>query len=303
MPVVGNMGAMNHHITRRSALRRITGGAAALAAATLSRRLQAADTAAGPKLKGRIHQSVCRWCYDKIPLDDLCQAAKEMGLESVELLEMKDFPTLKKHDLLCAMVSGVPGGISSGLNRTENHNRIVEFFEKTAPTIAEHGYPNIICFSGNRAGMDDEKGLENCVAGLKRIAPIAEKHKVTACMELLNSKRMHKDYMCDHSAWGVEAIKRVGSERVKLLYDIFHMQTMEGDLIDTIRENHQYFAHYHTGGVPGRGEIDETQEINYPAVMRAIAETGFKGFVSQEFVPKRADALASLRQGVQICDV
>jgi len=197
----------------------------------------------------------------------------------------------------------VPGGITSGLNRLENHDKIVKFFEEAAPAAADFGAPNIICFSGNRAGMDDEKGIENCAIGLKRIAPIAEKHKITVCMELLNSKRNHKDYMCDHTAWGIELVKRVGSERFKLLYDIFHMQIMEGDMCDTIRENHQYIAHYHTGGVPGRAEIDESQEINYPAVMKTIIETGFKGFVAQEFVPKRPDVIASLKQGVQICDV
>jgi len=265
---------------------------------------RAAEAEAAAKLKGRINQSVCRWCYDKIPLDDLCTAAKEMGLRSVELLHTKEeFDTVKKHGLTCAMVSGVPGGITSGLNRLENHDKIVEYFEQNAQMIAEYGFPNMICFSGNRKGMDDEKGLENCEIGVKRIVPIAEKHKVTVCMELLNSRHTHPDYMCDHSKWGVELVKRVSSERFKLLYDIFHMQIMEGDLIDTIQHNHQYFAHYHTGGVPGRGEIDETQETNYPAVMRAIVETGYKGFVSQEFVPKRKDALASLRQGVQICDV
>jgi hydroxypyruvate isomerase len=157
--------------------------------------------------------------------------------------------------------------------------------------------------SGNRKGMSDEQGLENCVIGAKRIVPIVEKYNVTACIELLNSKRDHHDYMCDHSSWGVQLCKRVGSEHFKLLYDIYHMQIMEGDLIATIRENHQYIGHYHTGGVPGRGEIDETQEINYPAVMKAIVETGFKGFVAQEFVPKRPDPIASLRQGVQVCDV
>ena len=295
---------MNQNISRRSALRKITGGTAAVAAAvSLSQRLRAADNAIGPKLKGRIKHSVCKWCYGKIPLDEFCQAAKPIGLQSVELLEVKDFPTLKKYDLACAMVSGVPGGITSGLNRTENHDKIVAFFEETAPMVAEHGFPNIICFSGNRGGLDDQQGLENCALGLKRIAPIAEKHKVTVCMELLNSKRTHRDYMCDHTAWGVELVKRVGSERFKLLYDIFHMQIMEGDMCDTIRENHQYIAHYHTGGVPGRAEIDDTQEIHYPSVMKAILATGFKGFVAQEFVPKRADAIASLNQGVQICDV
>jgi hydroxypyruvate isomerase len=295
---------VNQRISRRSALGKVTGGAVALAtAASLAPRLRAADSAPGSKLKCRINHSVCKWCYGKIPLAQFCQAAKQIGLQSVELLEVKDFPTLKEHDLLCAMVSGVPGGITSGLNRAENHDRIVEYFEKTAPIVAEHGFPNIICFSGNRKDMGDEQGLENCVLGLKRIAPIAERHKVTVCMELLNSKHDHKDYMCDHTPWGVELVKRVGSERFKLLYDIYHMQIMEGDMIATIRANHQFIAHYHTGGVPGRAEIDETQEINYPAVIKAIIDAGFKGFVAQEFIPKRPDPIASLKQGVQICDV
>lgn len=295
---------MNRNISRRSALRKVTGSTVALAAATqLSKRLTAAEQAVSPGLKGRVHHSVCKWCYEKIPLDEFCQAAKEIGLQSIDLIEAKDFPTLKKNNLICAMVSGVPGGITSGLNRTENHDKIVAFFEKTAPVVAEYGYPNIICFSGNRKGMSDEQGLENCAMGLKRIAPIAEKNKVTVCMELLNSRHNHPDYMCDHSVWGVELVKRVGSENFKLLYDIYHMQIMEGDMIATIRENYRCFAHYHTGGVPGRAEIDESQEINYPAVMRAILDTGFKGFVAQEFVPKRSDVLASLKQGVQICDV
>ena len=295
---------MKTKLSRRSALRQISGGAAALAAASsLAPRLLAADEATVSKLKGRINHSVCKWCYNNIPLEEFCQSAKEIGLQSVELLEVKDFPTLKKHGLLCAMVSGVPGGITSGLNRTENHDKIVAFMEETVPIVAEHRYPNIICFSGNRKGLDDEKGLENCAIGLKRIAPIAEKHKVNICMELLNSKRNHKDYQCDFTKWGVELCKRVGSERFKLLYDIYHMQIMEGDVCDTIKENHQYIAHYHTGGVPGRNEIDETQELHYPRVMQAIVDTGFKGFVAQEFIPKRADKIASLRQGVEICDV
>ena len=295
---------MKKVMSRRSALRTVTGGTVAVAtAASLSHRLQAADEAIGSKLKYRINHSVCKWCYGSIPLEEFCQAGKKIGLQSVELLEVNDFPTLKKHDLVCAMVSGVPGGITQGLNRVENHDKIVAFFEKTAPIVAEYGYPNIICFSGNRAGMDDQQGLENCAIGLKRIAPIAEKNKVTVCMELLNSKHNHPDYMCDHTPWGVELVKRVGSERFKLLYDIYHMQIMEGDMIDTIRKSHQYIGHYHTGGVPGRAEIDDTQEINYPAVMKAIIDTGFKGFCAQEFIPKRKDALASLKQGVEICDV
>ena len=295
---------MNTKMSRRSSLRTITGGAVALAAvSSLSRGMAATETAPSSKLKGAINHSACRWCYSKIPLDELCQAGKEMGLQSIDLLEVKEFPTIEKYGLICAMVSGVPGGITDGLNRVENHDKIVQFFEETIPIVAAHKYPNIICFSGNRKGMSEEQGLENCATGLKRITPLAEKHGVNVCMELLNSKRNHKDYMCDHSVWGVELCQRVASERFKLLYDIYHMQIMEGDVIATIREHHQHFAHYHTGGVPGRGEIDETQETFYPAVMRAIVETGFKGFVAQEFVPTRPDALASLRQGIQICDV
>jgi hydroxypyruvate isomerase len=293
---------MTTPISRRSALRRAAGGAAAVAAgAALSDRLGAADAALGA-LKGRVNHSVCQWCYPKVDLEDLCKAGKAMGLTSVELLTVDKFPILKKYDLVCAMVSGVPGGIADGLNRIENHDKIVEFYKNTAPIVANAGFKNIICFSGNRRGMDDEKGLENCAVGLKRIVPILEEHKVVAVMELLNSKVNHPDYMCDHSPWGAELCKRVGSDRFKLLYDIYHMQIMEGDVIATIKKYHQYFAHYHTGGVPGRHEIDETQELYYPAVMKAIVETGFKGHVAQEFIPVR-DPLTSLKQGVLICDV
>ena len=290
-------------VSRRSALGVLAGTTAAGLAASLGQRLGAAENAGGGELKGRVNHSVCKWCYDKVPLEDLCAAGKKMGLRSVELLEVKDFPTLRKHDLMCAMITGVPGGITKGLNRLENHDRIVEFYEWAAPKVAEVGFKNIICFSGNREGMSDEKGLENCAIGLKRIAPICEKHKVVAVMELLNSKVNHKDYMCDHTVWGVELCKKVGSDAFKLLYDIYHMQIMEGDLIASIKKWHPYIAHYHTGGVPGRHEIDETQEIHYPAVMKAIVETGFKGFVAQEFIPARKDVIASLEQGVRICDV
>ena len=295
---------MKTKLSRRSAIRKVAGGAAIAAVASLAPRLAAAEEAlAAIKLNGRIAHSVCKWCYPKIELEDLCKAGKDMGLRSIELLEPKDFPTLKKHDLTCAMVTGVPGGIPNGLNRVENHDKIVAYMEATLPAAAEFGAPNVICFSGNRKGQSDEEGFQNCATGLKRIMPLAEKHNVTVCMELLNSKVNHKDYQCDHTAWGVELVKRVGSERFKLLYDIYHMQIMEGDLIATIKANHQHFAHYHTGGVPGRAEIDDSQEIFYPAVMKAIIETGYKGFVAQEFVPKRPDVLASLKQGVQICDV
>lgn len=297
---------MNTPISRRSALTKLAGTAAAVAVTSaLTQRLSAADTAisAATNRKGHINHSVCAWCYKDVPLEELCKAGKAMGLQSVELLSVTDIPTLKKYDLICAMVSGVPGGIVSGLNRVENHDKIVAFFEENLPKVAEAGFPNMICFSGNRKGMSDEQGLANCAIGLKRIMSAAEKHKVTLCMELLNSKVNHADYMCDLSKWGVELCKKVGSERFKLLYDIYHMQIMEGDVIRTIKQNSQYFGHYHTGGVPGRHEIDESQELYYPAIMKAIAETGFKGHVAQEFIPARKDVLASLKQGVDICDI
>jgi hydroxypyruvate isomerase len=294
---------MTQTLSRRSALKHLAAGAAALGVAGGPAKTNAAEQQSSSGLKGNIRHSACKWCYGKIPLEEFCEAAKDIGLEGIDLLGVEDFPTLKKHGLACSMVSGVPGGINSGLNKTENHDKIFAYFEKTLPIVAEHGYANLICFSGNRGeGLSDEQGLENCAQGLKRIVPLAEKHKVTICMELLNSKRNHKGYMCDYSKWGVDLCKKVGSERFKLLYDIYHMQIMEGDVIDTIRENHPYYGHYHTGGVPGRAEIDETQELYYPAIMKAILATGFKGFVAQEFVPKR-DPLASLRQAVGICDV
>jgi hydroxypyruvate isomerase len=291
-------------MTRRTALQTLVTGSAALATASLvSAPLAAAENALPAQLKGRVKHSVCKWCYKDIPLETLCRAAAGIGLQSIELLKVGDFPLLQQYGLQCAIVDGVPGGIPKGLNRPENHDKIVAFMEETIPITGKAGFPNIICFSGNRAGMSDEEGLEHCVTGLKRIAPVAEKHGVTVCLELLNSRVNHKDYMADHTAWGVELCKRVGSERVKLLYDIYHMQIMEGDLIRTIRDHHMYIGHYHTGGVPGRNEIDSSQEIFYPAVVEAIMATGYKGFIGQEFIPKKPDPLASLAEGIRICDV
>jgi len=293
---------MKTPLTRRSAMKTLAGTAALTAtAASLHTRLAAEDKAAGSK--GNVNHSVCKWCYPNISLDDLCTVGKEFGLKSVELLEVKDIPTVKKHGLTCAMVSGIPGGIGKGLNRLENHDAILQWFEQTAPQAAALDTRQIICFSGNRAGQDDQQGIENCAVGVKRLLPIAEKHQITLVMELLNSRVNHADYQCDLSKWGVALCEAVGSERFKLLYDIYHMQIMEGDLIATIKRHHKWFAHYHTGGVPGRNEIDDSQEIYYPAVVQAIVATGFKGFIAQEFIPKREDKLASLRQGVQICDV
>jgi hydroxypyruvate isomerase len=297
---------MKTNMSRRSAIQKVAAGAAAVAVATkLSPTARAQDSAA-PKLKGRINHSACKWCYSRISLEDFCKAGKEIGLVAVDLIDPKDFAVLKKNGLACSLVSNPTidglGGITKAFNRVEHHDKLVQAYEGYIKATAEAGYERLICFSGNRDGLDDEKGLENCAIGLKRLLPIAEKHKVTLIMELLNSKRSHKDYQCDHTAWGVELTKRLSSERFKLLYDIFHMQIMDGDVCDTIRENHQYFGHYHTGGVPGRAEIDETQELNYPRIMQAILATGFKGYVAQEFVPKR-DPLTSLKEAIQLCDV
>jgi len=285
--------------TRRSALKT----ASILAAgAALGSRLQAADA----QVKGRVNHSVCKWCYPKNSIEELCIAGKEFGLTSVELLQPTDFPILKKYGVTCAMVSSPTvdglGGIERAWNRIEHHDKLVGAYETRIKEVAEAGMTNLICFSGNRKGLDDQKGIENCALGLKRIMATAEKYKINICMELLNSKVNHKDYQCDHTPWGVEVCKAVGSERMKLLYDIYHMQIMEGDMIATIKKYKDYIAHYHTGGVPGRNEIDDTQEIHYPAVMRAIVDTGYKGFVAQEFLPKR-EPLTSLREAVGICDV
>ena len=307
---------MRTSISRRTAPRTIAG--AAVVAGSLSRArgaeaAKAAAAAAMPAATGPIRQSVCKWCFKDIALDPFAAAAKDMGLLSVELLGPDDFPTLKKHGLHCAMVSNPTGktpqgvnvgGIPKAFNRVEHHDTLVELYRKRIGETADAGFENLICFSGNREKMDDQQGLENCAVGLKRLVGLAEKRGVTLVMELLNSKVNHKDYMCDHTAWGVELVKRVGSERFKLLYDIYHMQIMEGDVIATIKANHSYIAHYHTAGNPGRNEFEpqDQQELNYPAIMRAIKATGFKGFVGQEFLPKR-DALTSLRAAVRLCDV
>ncbi|HNQ90497.1 MAG TPA: TIM barrel protein [Verrucomicrobiota bacterium] len=288
---------MKSPLSRRSALKSLATTALVCGAPAVP-----AAAAEPARLKGNIHHSVSAWCYGGIKLDDLCAAARDMGIESVELLGPDDWPTVRKHGLVCAMCNG-PDSIGYGWNRVDHHDKLVADFEKAIPKVAEFGFPNIITFSGNRRGMSDEEGLEHCALGLKRIVPVAEKHKVTIILELLNSKVDHKDYMADHTAWGAEVCRRVGSERLKLLYDIYHMQIMEGDVIRTIRDNIQYIGHFHTGGNPGRHEIDDSQEIYYPAVMRAIVATGFKGFVGQEFVPAAKDKLASLRKAIQICDV
>ncbi len=300
-PIKQQKHLMKNKLSRRDAFKTGAGITLASAAVKASAPLLEAASIKPIKLGGKVNHSVCKWCYRDLSLEELAQAASQFGMQSVELLHPKDFPILKKHDLVCAMANG-PGGIPDGFNRIENHASLIEGFKEMIPQVAEAGFPNIICFSGNRRGLDDEQGIKNCAEGLKQIMPIAEKHKVTVCMELLNSKVNHKDYQCDKSAWGIALCDAVGSERFKLLYDIYHMQIMEGDVIRTIRENYEYFGHYHTGGNPGRNEIDDTQELNYPAICQAIVETGFKGYIAQEFIPKR-HPLGSLYEAVRLCDV
>lgn len=289
---------MPTYLTRRHALGVLTGGA-------LLTQNNPTVPALEKVLKGHINHSVCQWCYEKIPLMDLAKAGKAMGLKSVELLTPAQWREVKTIGLTCAI--GYPAGAGAGIERGFNdptfHDALVKSYEETIPVAARDGIPQLICFSGNRGKLTDEQGLDHCAKALKRIMPTAEKHGVTVTMELLNSKVDHKDYQCDHTAWGVELAKRVGSDRFKLLYDIYHMQIMEGDVIRTIRENSPYIGHYHTGGVPGRHEIDQTQELNYPAIMEAIVKTGYKGYVGQEFIPAGRDPLASLRQAVTLCDV
>jgi hydroxypyruvate isomerase len=286
-------------LSRRSALRTLAGS---VAVATLCPGVAAAEVAAPPSTKGRIKHSVCKSCYPKASLDTLCQVAKQLGITSIDLMAPDSWPTLKKYGLTCAMAKVHEPNLPGAWNDRADHDVLVERFNQVIPQVANAGMPNLICLSGQAKGMSKEQGLENCAAGLKRIMATAEQHNVTICLELLNSKVNHKDYMADSTAFGVELVKRVGSERFKLLYDIYHMQIMEGNVIATIKAHHQHFAHYHVAGVPGRHEPDETQELNYAAIMRAIADTGYKGYVAFEYSPVSGDAFASLRRAMQICD-
>ena len=254
-------------------------------------------------LKGNIRHSVCSWCYPDLSLDELCLLAKDIGLVGIDLIGPEGWSTLKKHGLISTMCNGAELSLTEGFNHTEYHPQLIENYSRQIELVAAAGYTNLICFSGNRNGMDDETGLQNCVAGLKQILPLAEEKGVVIQMELFNSKVDHPDYMCDNTAWGIELCKRLDSPNFKLLYDIYHMQIEEGDIIRTIRENHRYFGHYHTAGVPGRHEIEENQELFYPAIMKAIVETGYEGFVAQEFIPTREDPTESLRKAIALCDV
>lgn len=257
-------------------------------------------------LKGNIHHSVCRWTYNFLPLEELCDAVKSIGFAAIDLVGPKDWPTLKKYGIFSSMCNGAEISLTEGWSDKQYHPTLIKNYTEHINLVADAGYKNLICFSGSRRGMDNETGIKNCAEGLKQILSLAEKKGVIIQMELLNSRVDHKDYMCDKSVWGVELCKQIGSPNFKLLYDIYHMQIDEGDVIRSIKNNNQYFGHYHTGGVPGRHEINETQELYYPAIMKAILETGFQDYVAQEFIPTGKDnkvKLASLKAAVHICDV
>lgn len=278
----------------------------AVAAAPVSSLAGCAMQEENGKLKGNINHSVCVWTYNFLPLDELCRTVKSLGFAAIDLVGPKDWNVLKKHGVDSSMCNGAEISLTEGWNDKQYHAQLIKNYTDHINYVADAGYKNLICFSGNRKGMDDATGMKNCAEGLKKILSLAEKRGVIIQMELFNSKVDHPDYMCDKSAWGVELCKMIGSPNFKLLYDIYHMQINEGDVIRTIKDHHQWFGHYHTAGVPGRHEIDETQELYYPAIMKAIVATGFKGYVAQEFITTRKenkDKIAVLKKAIAICDV
>jgi len=293
-------------LSRRNALKRMGGGLALGAATTLPSFVHGADEPQPYTAKnGRIRQSVIHWCFKPMPVEELANHAARMGLKSVELVAPEDWPTLKKLGLICAISPS--HGFAKGFAHKEEHAECLDVLRKQIDLTSEAGFPNIITFSGFRRGLSDDEGLKNMVDGLKQIVGHAEKKKVTVCLEMLNSRvsiemKGHPDYFCDKIEMAVDVCKRVGSERMKVLFDIYHVQIMEGDIIARIKQFHPYIGHYHTAGVPGRNELDDTQELNYVPIMKAIAETGYKGYVGQEFIPTRDKALA-LNEAVKLCDV
>ncbi len=254
------------------------------------------------QLKNNIGHSVCQWCFNSYPLEEFLTILKDLGIKAIDLIGPDDFDLLNKYDIFCSMCNGAEISLTEGFNDPKYHEQLIKNYTEVIPKVADAGFKNLICFSGNRRGIDDYEGLENCVLGLEKIVPLAEKHGVIIQMELFNQQN-HPDYMCDNSLWGVELCRRLGSDHFKLLYDIYHMQVQEGDIINTIQTYHPYFGHYHTAGVPGRNEIDETQELYYPAIMKTILETGFKGYVAQEFIPTWDDKIEALKDAFLRCDV
>ena len=297
---------MSTNVNRRKLIKQVLTGSAAIATgAVLPSNILAAvkNQEAAQPLKGNIQHSACRWCYDSIPTATLAKNFKQLGMVGMDLVGPSEWKILKENNLISTMCNGAEISLTEGFNTVQYHDKLVKNYIEHINYVADAGYTNLICFSGSRRGMDDETGLNNSVTGLKKIMALAEKRGVMIQMELLNSRVDHKDYMCDRSSWGVELCKRLGSPNFKLLFDIYHMQIDEGDIIHSIRSNHQYYGHYHTGGVPGRNEIDERQELYYPAIMKAIVDTGFKGYVAQEFIPADKDPMVSLATAIKICDV
>jgi hydroxypyruvate isomerase len=283
--------------------RQILAGAAGITAAMVSAELNFLGAAEIERVvkNGRINQSVSRWCYNKIPLDKFCGICAQMGLKGIDLLEPTELKPAKDAGLVCTMLFS--HSLTEGLAHTKNHDECIAKLTTSIDAASEFGFPNVVCFPGSRYGISEEDGIKNTVDGIKKIIGHAEQKNVTLCLEYLNSKVNHKDYMFDNMKFGVEVCKQVGSDRFKILYDIYHAQVMEGDIISTIRTYKQYIGHYHTAGVPGRNEIDETQELYYPAIMNAILKTGYTGYVAHEFVPRSADPLKSLAKAIEICDV
>ncbi len=287
-------------MNRNQAIRKMA--ATALGAVALPQ-MAKSMTALPEAVKGKINHSACQWCYSDIPIDELCAAAKKMGIKSIDLLNSTQWATAAKYGLTCAMAYANDWGLQKGFNNPAFHEQLLKDYTLNIPKAAEAGLKNVICFSGNANGLSKEEGLENCARGLEPVLKVAAQYKMTVSMELLNSKVDHKDYQCDYTSWGVQLCEKLGMEEFKLLYDIYHMQIMEGDVIATIRKNIKYISHFHTGGVPGRHEIDDTQELHYPAIMQAIVDTGFTGFVAQEFIPAKPNKLKSLKKAIKICDV
>ncbi|MEM9847317.1 MAG: TIM barrel protein [Bacteroidota bacterium] len=268
-----------------------------------SKQKNTSNTTITTAMKGNIKHSVCRWCYQDIPLEQLCEGAQEIGIASIELTTPEEWGILKSHQLTSALGTRKGASLTEGFNNPKFHERLYQPYIDLIDAAADQGIETVIVFSGNRNGISAEAGIENCAIGLDKIIKHAEKRDIMVVMELLNSKVNHPDYQCDTTPWGAALVDKIGSTNFKLLYDIYHMQIMEGDIIATINQYKDYIGHYHTGGVPGRNEINQNQELNYPAIMRAIVQTGYQGFVAQEFIPTYEDQLAALKEGVMICDV
>ncbi len=293
-------------INRREVLKKIAAGSLALSGGSSLYSFTHDHDIKKYRLKNNINHSVCRWTYGFLPLEELCKTVKDIGFSAIDLIGPGEWDILKQHGIYSSMCNGAEISLVKGWNNKDYHSTLIKNYSGHIELVAKAGYKNLICFSGNRNGMDDETGLKNMTAGIKEVIGLAEKNNVVIQIEVFNSKVDHKDYMADNTKWAIELCKRIGSENFKILYDIYHMQISEGDIIRTILDNQMYFGHYHTAGVPGRNEIDESQELYYPAIMKVIKDTGYRGFVSQEFIPTAKDTkdkIAALKKAVMICDI